>query len=210
MNFEQYRIIFAGWLHYDEAEKELVTACGLFHDIGKITIPKEILYKKTTLNANEFRLIKTHPLQSYKMLSKYDLSEEIKNAALMHHERCDGSGYPYGFTDNKLTKASKMVAIADVYEAMTSSRSYRRPLSPFDVITFFENEGLQKYDPQLILTFLENVVNTFLNQIVKLSNGLEGDIIYINPIALSKPTVKVGSNFIDLSVMKDISIIDIL
>ena len=128
----------------------------------------------------------------------------------MHHEKCDGSGYPYGFSSDKITRFAQLVAIADVYEAMTSNRSYRDALCPFRVITHFENDGLLKYDPGFLLTFLENVVNTFLNQKVRLSNGLEGNIIYINPIALSKPTVQIGEKFIDLKLVDDIEIAAII
>ncbi|MCR5654122.1 MAG: HD-GYP domain-containing protein, partial [Lachnospiraceae bacterium] len=181
--------IFADWLRFSEEERNLATACGLFHDIGKLNMPKEIINKPGKLTNEEYRIIKTHPLESYKLLSELDLPEEIKNAALMHHERCDGSGYPYGFTGDKISKMAKLVAIADVYDAMTSNRSYRDALCPFTVITTFEDDGLQKYDPKFLLTFLENVVNTFVNQTVRLSNGLEGRIIFINPVSLTRPTI---------------------
>lgn len=198
--------VMAGWLHFSPAEKELATACGLFHDVGKLQIPAEIMKKPGKLTPAEFQIIKTHPLESYKMLSRYDLPDEVKNAALMHHERCDGSGYPYGFTYDKINRFARLVAIADVYEAMTSSRTYREALCPFNVITHFENDGLQKYDPEFLLPFLENVVNTFLNQEVRLTNGLEGRIIFVNPVALSKPTIKIGNRYLDLKTLDDISI----
>ena len=67
----------------------------------------------------------------------------------MHHERCDGTGYPLGLPGHKIDKFAKIVAIADVYDAMTSARIYRGPLCPFQVIGLFVSEGLQKYDPQL-------------------------------------------------------------
>ncbi|MBP3457848.1 MAG: HD-GYP domain-containing protein [Lachnospiraceae bacterium] len=198
--------IFAGWLRFSPAERELATACGLFHDVGKIQIPPEIIKKPDKLTPAEYKIVKTHPLESYKMLSRYNLPDDVKNAALMHHERCDGSGYPYGFTSEKINRFAKLVAIADVYEAMTSSRTYREALCPFNVITHFENDGLQKYDPAFLLPFLENVVNTFLNQQVRLTNGLEGRIIYINPVALSKPTIKVGNRFLDLKELDNVEI----
>lgn len=202
--------IFAGWLHFSPEERELATACGLFHDIGKIKIDPEIIKKPGRLTPAEYRIVKTHTLESYKLISDYNLPEEVKNAALMHHERCDGSGYPYGFTSDKISPYAKLVAIADVYEAMTSKRSYRDALCPFSVITYFENDGLQKYDPGFLLTFLENVVNTFLNQKVRLSNGLEGNIIYINPIALSRPTIKIGEKYLDLKMLENIDIAEII
>ena len=198
--------IFAGWLRFSDAERELATACGLFHDVGKLMVPQEIIQKPGKLTASEFKLIQTHPVQSYQLLSKFTLPDEVKNAALMHHERCDGSGYPYGFTSDKISRFAKLTAIADVYEAMTSKRSYRDALCPFSVITFFENDGLQKYDPHFLLTFLENEVNPFLNQKVRLSNGLEGDIIFINPVSLAKPTIKVGDKFVDIGKLPDVKI----
>lgn len=198
--------ILAGWLRFSPAEKELATACGLFHDVGKLQIPAEIMKKPGKLTPAEYQIIKTHPLESYKMLSRYELPDEVKNAALMHHERCDGSGYPYGFTFDKINRFARLVAIADVYEAMTSSRTYRDALCPFNVITYFENDGLQKYDPEFLLPFLENIVNTFLNQEVRLTNGLEGRIIYVNPVSLSKPTVKVGDRFLDLKEIGNVNI----
>lgn len=198
--------ILAGWLRFSPAERELATACGLFHDVGKLQIPAEIMKKPGKLTPAEYQIIKTHPLESYKLLSRYELPDEVKNAALMHHERCDGSGYPYGFTFDKINRFARLVAVADVYEAMTSSRTYRDALCPFNVITYFENDGLQKYDPEFLLPFLENIVNTFLNQEVRLTNGLEGRIIYVNPVSLSKPTVKVGDRFLDLKEIGNVGI----
>lgn len=202
--------ILAGWLRFSPAERELATACGLFHDVGKLQIPSEIMKKPGKLTPAEYQIIKTHPLESYKMLSRYNLPDEVKNAALMHHERCDGSGYPYGFTFDKINRFARLVAVADVYEAMTSSRTYRDALSPFNAITYFENDGLQKYDPEFLLPFLENIVNTFLNQEVRLTNGLEGRIIYVNPVALSKPTIKIGDRFLDLKEVDNVDIEGIL
>ncbi len=202
--------IFARWMGFSEEEKELATACGLFHDVGKLAMPSEVIKKPAKLTPSEYKVIKTHPLESYKILSNYKFPDEVKNAALMHHERCDGSGYPYGFTSEKISKFAKLVSIADVYDAMTSTRTYRDAMCPFAVITHFENDGLQKYDPGFLLTFLENTVNSFLNQKVRLSNGLEGDIIFVNPIALSKPTIKIGGRFIDLKKVDTVEIVDII
>lgn len=202
--------IFAGWLRFSEEEKRIATACGLFHDLGKLKIPENIIRKPGKLTEEEFNIVKQHPIEGYKILETFHVSQEILDAALMHHEKCDGSGYPYGFTAEKISKYAKLVTIVDIYDAMTSMRVYRNAICPFDVITAFENEGLQKYDPHFILTFLENVVNSFVNQRVRLNNGLEGDIIYINPVQLGRPTVKCGSQFLDLSAHKDLTIEEII
>jgi putative nucleotidyltransferase with HDIG domain len=191
--------IFAHWLRMDEEEIRTATLSGLLHDIGKIKMPEKILKKPGKLTAWEFGVVKTHPKESYKMLEKHPLNIHIKNAALMHHERCDGSGYPLGLTSDSIDPYAKMVAIADVYDAMTSARVYRGPLCPFKVIETFENEGFQKYDSKYILPFLENIVDTYLLHDVRLTNGESGKIVYINPHKLSKPTIKVGDKYINLS-----------
>ena len=137
---------------------------------------------------------------------EYNISEAIKESALMHHERCDGSGYPLGIGENRINPYAKIVAIADVYDAMTAARVYRGPLCPFKVISIFETEGLQKYDSHYILTFLEHIANTYMNNRVRLSNGKEGDVVFMNKNSLSKPMIRCGKEFIDLSKETDIYI----
>ena len=198
--------VFAGWLGLSESEIRLATECGIFHDIGKMTIPEEIIKKPGKLTDGEFAIIKTHPVEGYKILMKYDVDDHVRQAALMHHEKCDGSGYPLGLKSDAIDYYAKMVCIADVYEAMTANRKYRDGLCPFTVIEAFEDEGLQKYDTAMIMTFLKKIVDTYMMNRVGLSNGLEGDIIFINKQRLSRPLVKCGDKYIDLMVEKDLRI----
>ncbi len=198
--------VFAGWLGLSEPEIRLATECGIFHDIGKMTIPEEIIKKPGKLTDGEFAIIKTHPVEGYKILMKYDVDDHVRQAALMHHEKCDGSGYPLGLKSDAIDYYAKMVCIADVYEAMTANRKYRDGLCPFTVIEAFEDEGLQKYDTAMIMTFLKKIVDTYMMNRVGLSNGLEGDIIFINKQRLSRPLVKCGDKYIDLMVEKDLRI----
>ncbi len=198
--------IFAGWLHMEEEDIKTATLCGLLHDIGKLKIPENILKKPGKLTEKEFKVIKTHPREGYNLLQDSPVNDHVKNAALMHHERCDGTGYPLQLPAQQIDPFAKMVAIADVYDAMTSARVYRGPLCPFKVIEAFENEGFQKYDAQYILTFLGNIVNTYMLHRVRLNNGQEGEIVFINPDKLSKPTIKSGSNYINLANTPGLSI----
>lgn len=191
--------ILAHWLHMSPEDIKTATLCGLLHDVGKLMIPDNILAKPGKLTDWEYRIMQTHPKEGYDLLKSANISEHIKNAALMHHERCDGSGYPKRLRTESIDPYAKMVAIADVYDAMTSARLYRGPQCPFKVISAFENEGLQKYDPHYILTFLKNIVDTYLGQSVRLSNGEVGEIVFINQTKLSRPTVKVGEKYIDLA-----------
>lgn len=202
--------ILGKWLELKNDEIELLTLCGLFHDIGKLLIPENIIKKPGKLTPEEFAIIKTHSQKGYDLLKKRKLDLHIQYAALMHHEKCDGSGYPLGIIDNQIDWCAQIVTIADIYEAMTAKRVYRGALSPFTVINTFEEDGLRKYNPKFLMTFLEHVVNSYMNCKVKLSNGEEGDIVYINRVSLSKPMIKTKNDFIDLSRNSSVSIESIL
>ncbi|MBO4679276.1 MAG: HD-GYP domain-containing protein [Lachnospiraceae bacterium] len=191
--------VFARWLRMTEEETRIATLCGLLHDIGKVAVPEEIIKKPGKLTESEYTIVKKHTLEGYNALKAQNVPECIMNGALMHHERCDGSGYPFGLKNSKIDSYAKMVAIVDVYDAMTSARIYRGPMCPFKVVDIFESEGLQKYDTRFIMTFLENIVNTYMLNRVKLNDGRVGDVVFINRASLANPTIKCGNEFIDLS-----------
>lgn len=206
MNVALIGRVFGEWLHWNEEEKNLVMLCGLLHDIGKLKIPEEIVKKPGRLSDEEYEIIKQHPLLGYKILENRNLDVRVKNATLMHHEKCDGSGYPFHLQAHQLDRYTKLITIADIYDAMTANRVYRGPMSPFEVVNSFEKDGLQKFDPELIMTFLQNVANSFLNNKVTLSNGHEGKVIFINKTHLSRPTVLCGDEFVDLASNPNITI----
>lgn len=198
--------VFAKWLGLAGNDIETLTLGALLHDIGKLKIPDNIIKKPDKLSPAEYNIIKTHSLQGYNILKGKNVDESVRQIALMHHERCDGSGYPLGVTGEKITNYAKIVAIADVYDAMTAARVYRGPLCPFKVISIFESEGLQKYDSHFILTFLEHVATTYMNNRVRLNNGMEGDVIFMNRNQYSRPMIQCGDKFIDLSKEPDLYI----
>lgn len=202
--------IIGKWLHFSPEDLEVITLCGLLHDLGKLMIPSQIITKPSKLTAEEFSTIKTHTIRGYNLLKSKNIDPRIKHAALMHHERCDGSGYPYGFYSEQIDSYAKLVAIADVYDAMTCARVYRGPLCPFDVVTIFETEGYSKYDPRYIMTFLEGIVQTYIHNSVKLNNGKVGEIIMINKLELSRPVIKAEDEYIDLSRQRDLQIVSIV
>lgn len=192
--------ILAKWLHFSEEDQKMATACGLFHDVGKFLLPAGVLRKPGKLTPAEFSIIKTHTIEGFHLLNRYDnVPLPVKNAALMHHEKCDGSGYPYGLGREEIDKFAKIVTIADIFDAMTSERIYRKAMCPFSVIKHFEDDGIQKYELKYILTFLENVANSYLNHRVTLTNGMEGDVIFINRDSYSRPVIRTTTDeIIDL------------
>ena len=190
--------ILGQWLGIKGEDLKVLTTAGLLHDIGKLTIPQNILNKPGRLSDEENALMKDHVKRGYQLLKDQPIDIRIKEVCLLHHERCDGSGYPFHTEASRITPFAKIVAIADVYDAMTAQRSYRGAFCPFDVIQMFDEEGLNKYDPHYIMTFLNRITATYLHNNVRLNDGRIGEIVMINPMCLYRPMVQVGNEFIDL------------
>jgi putative nucleotidyltransferase with HDIG domain len=202
--------VFGSWLRFSPEDIKLLTLSGLLHDIGKMLIPKEIIHKIGKLTPEEYKVVKTHTIKGYQALKNYPMDIRVKYATLMHHERCDGSGYPNGFESEQIDDFAKIIAIADVYDAMTSNRRYRNAICPFDVVDEFEWDGILKYDPGYLMTFLEHIVESYLHNLVRLSDGREGEVIMINRLALSRPVIRIGDDYLDLSHERDIKITEII
>lgn len=187
------------WMDYNNAALETLTLGGMLHDIGKCRIPPEILNKPGKLTEEEYEVVKKHTTYGYEMLKDQNLSMRIKKIVLTHHERCDGNGYPLGLVSGDIDDYANIVAIADVYDAMTADRCYRNGICPFEVISIFEREGLGKYKPQFIMSFLEHIANTYINNDVLLSNGQKAKIVLTNRQHLTRPMVQLDNQeFINL------------
>ena len=141
-----------------KADIEELKTAGLLHDIGKVAIDGSILNKPSRLSEDEWRVIKRHPEIGYRILSTVIYMSDIAEYILAHHERWDGSGYPKGLKGNEIMLKSRIISIADAYDAMTSLRSYRSPLSKEEAIYELQkNAGIQ-FDPELVSVFIEKVV----------------------------------------------------
>lgn len=189
------------WLSWPEEDVNMLVTCGMFHDIGKLTIPDSILHKPGKLTDTEYKIMKQHTIAGFDRLQHIEiLPPEVKRTAMLHHERCNGTGYPLGIIGEKIDKFSKVIAIADVYDALTANRVYRDALCPFDVVAILEREGLELYETRYIMTFLHKVLYSYLNKKVYLNNGMIASIKEINPDSRAKPVVMVeGGRIVDLS-----------
>jgi PAS domain S-box-containing protein len=137
-------------LGFPEERKEQVRLAGLVHDLGKISIPSEILTKPARLNEMEMALVRLHPEVAYRILKEIELLNPIGEMVLQHHERLDGSGYPKGLKGDKLSLEGKILAVADVVEAMSSYRPYRPALGVSKALEEInENKG-RLYDPAVV------------------------------------------------------------
>jgi len=210
LNVALVSVTLGRWLQLPKKDLDVLLVSGLLHDIGKLLIPRNILLKPSKLNDAEFNIMKSHTVQGYRLVKNMDIDERVKYAVLMHHERCNGSGYPMGAHRNKIPPFAKIVAIADVYDAMTSNRSYRHSICPFDVIAKFEVDGLQVFEIEYIMTFLRNIANLYIHNKVQLSDGRVGEVIMNNLNRLSRPVVQVGENYIDLTKESKVKIVEML
>lgn len=200
LNVAMISRILGKWLKWTSADLDNLVIAGLLHDIGKIMIPPEILNKEGKLTDEEFEQIRWHPRAGYDLIKDLKIDSRIKKAALQHHERCDGSGYPMKANEIMLDDFAMVVAIADVYDAMTAARKYRAPLCPFQVIREFEHDGYHKYKTEFLLTFLRHIATTYQNNRVILSDGRAAKIILLNRNALSEPLVQLNDgSCIDLA-----------
>jgi HD-GYP domain-containing protein (c-di-GMP phosphodiesterase class II) len=153
---------------------ELTDLCigALVHDIGKILIPKELTLKPGKLTDEEFNLMKNHTTKGYEYLrSVFEVSAPSRVVALEHHEHYNGNGYPEKRTGTKISKLARIVAIADVYDALTSDRPYRRAMSPNDALEYIMAGGASQFDYEMVKAFAKVVVPYPEGTIVKLSNG---------------------------------------
>jgi putative nucleotidyltransferase with HDIG domain len=155
VNVARYAVQFVKTMGYDFNES-LVYYSGLFHDIGKTQIDAEILNKTCTLNKNEFDKIKQHPSIGHTILLNADLPNEILEAAQFHHERYDGGGYPMGIKAAEIPLLARIISICDVFDALTSDRSYRKAYSTDEAIQVM-NKSKGQFDPELFSIFSSNI-----------------------------------------------------
>ena len=198
--------LFGMWLGYEDIDLKNLTIAGILHDVGKTQVDEELIKKPEKLTDKEYSHIKEHAYLGYKLIENLDIPDEIKSGVLMHHEKIDGSGYPLGLKDDKITTTAKIVAICDIYEAMTADRVYRPKVCPFEVIKNFEQNCYDVLDTRLLLAFLQNIVYTYIGSDVMLSDSRVAKVVFINQANLSKPIVKIDDTFIDLSIEKDMYI----
>jgi len=156
-----YSVLIGEKLGLSKEDLEILKVGGLFHDIGKIGIPDNILLKPSKLTFEEYDEIKKHPLIGAHILENSKVFENIIPIVLHHHERYDGKGYPYGLKGEDIPFMARIVAVSDTFDAMTSSRSYRNSLSIDIVKDEFKKCNGTQFDPDIVSIFLDILENEF-------------------------------------------------
>lgn len=188
-----------------------VVMAGLLHDIGKLFIKKEILSKPGKLTKQEMATIQEHANLGYQMLMNYPhLCEDIKLGVMQHHERFDGSGYPLGLKQDEISLYGRVIAVADIYDAMTTDRVYRRKVSPFCAADTIAKQMYRQLDPEVCLAFFRSIHASLAKSRVVLSNGIKGEVIYLHHVYPQRPAIILSDgSCLDLNEHTDIEIIDI-
>lgn len=207
--------LMARWMGLTGIDRQNMVLAGLFLDIGKQMIPKDLLEKKGLLTEEEFDILKNHVVDSFKIVEGSELAgrTDLMNGIIQHHERNNGTGYPSGLKGDVITTFGKVLAVLDCYDAMASSRSYAEKRSPFEVFKVLYADVLDgKLDSEYAVLFMRKM-NAALNGCwLRLSDGSAGRIVYIDESRVTAmPVVQLADGgFIDLNTVKDLTVVEIM
>ncbi|MDZ5710583.1 HD-GYP domain-containing protein [Jeotgalibacillus haloalkalitolerans] len=187
---------------YDQGGCIQLAVAGILTDTGMAKMPLSILKKSGPLTQEEAIEIRKHPLYSYQYIMDSPLlKNEMKAAILQHHERLDGSGYPKGSRGKDISRSSQVLALADVFHAMTSERLYRAKKSPFRALEIIWEDELGKFDIALLKALQEIVGGLATGTRVILSDDRTAEVIFTQPQHLLRPMIKAegSEDIIDLT-----------
>jgi HD-GYP domain-containing protein (c-di-GMP phosphodiesterase class II) len=205
VNVAALSTILAKWIGITGSDLKLLTYAAVLHDLGKVKISSDILEKPGILTQMEYKEMKTHPIIGYNYIKEIPfLDKSVSFGALMHHERMDGSGYPLGLKEDKIHSFAKIIAIADVFDAVNSDRVYKKSRGPFEALEIIKKESLHHLSLEYCDIFLSNVVNYYMGENVVLNTKKVCKIIQVDPNNLSRPLLYDGEDFIDLRQQKDL------
>ena len=199
------------WLGMNKSQINLLVYSSILHDCGKIKLEPKILNKPGKLTDNEYKEIKKHSIIGYDMVKKLQyIDKSVSYGVLMHHERLDGSGYPLGLKGDEIHPFGKIIAIADVFDAINSDRGYKSKKAPFEALRIVKEESIGKLDYKYVQVFLEHIINYYLGEEVILNNGDRCKILQMNANEIQRPLVLKDGEFIDLAKHKELYIEEML
>ncbi|WP_020612775.1 HD-GYP domain-containing protein [Sediminispirochaeta bajacaliforniensis] len=168
---------------------------AFLHDIGMTRIPRAIVEKKERLTEDEMKAVMAHPIHSYRIITKeLGLSEEVGRIVLLHHERWDGKGYPKGLTGKEIPVASRIISVADAYEAMIRDRPYRGSMIGYKAVRQVLNDNGRRYDSDILKVFIKSMGVYPPGSVVILQDGSVGKVIRNHRDVPLRPVVRVLVN----------------
>lgn len=199
------------WLGLDEEEMSLLATAASLYDIGSVKLPSDLLNKPERFTHTEMEIMKEHTKFGYEMLLESDVDPRVALVAWQHHEREDGSGYPRQLKGDEIDRLSKIIALADVYVAMTSERPHRKALPFYEVIQEIHRQIVRgKFDSAIGLTFLNGLMSAQIGKEVLMSDNRRGKILLVNPNYPTRPFISLDGEYIDLSKDDTLEIVEIV
>lgn len=203
--------VLAKWMNFSKTEIHEIILAGLLHDIGKTQIDEAIAEKSSeSLDESEYEVYMQHTLKGYEIMNgKKDITEGIKRAVLQHHEKSDGSGFPFNTLSSDIHFYAKLIAVTDLYDNMTTEREGFLKQTPFSAISRIAKEMFTTLDPKFCVPFITNVQQSFIGSQVLLSDKQRGKIIQYTKDFSALPVLRMESNeIIDLNRHPELTIIE--
>ncbi|MDZ5472138.1 HD-GYP domain-containing protein [Bacillus sp. 31A1R] len=192
LNVTMYSLAIGMELKLPPKQLELLGMGAILHDVGKMKIPSEILLKPGRLTSEEFEEVKKHPEEGFNILRNVPgISLLIAHCAYQHHERVNGSGYPRGLTEESIHSFGKIIAVADVFDAVTSNRIYRRAMLPHDGLEILFAGVGTLFDSKVVEAFRRSVAIYPVGITVELNDGRLGVVSNQNNGLSDRPIVRV-------------------
>ena len=179
-------------LGLNSIERTRLSLLSMLHDIGKITIPLEILNKPSSLNEDEWEVLKTHTIKGKNIALSSPLFKDIADEILHHHERWDGMGYPDGLSKETIPLLSRIVSVVDSFDAMISDRPYRKRMSVNEAIEELKRNSGTQFDPRVVSEFIPLVED-------KTSKKVKGEINITEKFIANNKSNKSYSNYVNTS-----------
>lgn len=190
INVAMYAVVLGRRLHIKEHFLPDLALAGFFHDIGKILVPQGILHSPRKLDPESLRIMQGHTLLGGEFLEEYSkVSSIVHVGAMEHHERCDGTGYPMGKKEKDISLVGKILAVVDVYDALTSKRCYKKAFTPSKSLAIMYNTKDNDFAPGFMEAFIDALGVYPVGSIVKLSNNYIAVVIEHNPSFPLQPKV---------------------
>ncbi|WEK54252.1 MAG: HD-GYP domain-containing protein [Candidatus Cohnella colombiensis] len=198
------------WSRFPDKDLLPIALAGLLHDIGNIKVDAAIFNKPSRLSSEEVLEMRQHTIYGFKILENVTaLNQGVWLTALQHHERIDGSGYPMKVKGDKIHPYAKIVAIADMYHAMTSNRLYRKAESPYLVLEELYSGSFGKLDPIYVQTFIERLTQFHNGVFVRLNDGRIGEIVFTDRSNPTRPMVSLNGDIINLAQQRNMFIVEV-
>ncbi|WP_018754143.1 HD-GYP domain-containing protein [Paenibacillus terrigena] len=191
--------MLAKWKGIPQKELMQVALAGLLHDIGNAKVDPDILFKPIALTSEETEEVRRHTTYGYNLLKNLaSINDGVKRTALQHHEKIDASGYPLGVKSEQIHPYAKIVAVADIFHAMTLDRTFKKAASPYSVLELLAEESFGKLDADCVRTFIHRVTQFHNGMIVRLNDGRMGEIVFSDHQHPTRPWVSVKGQIINL------------